>query len=188
MIVFRRATEALALGWRHTRVLLPLLLVVALPASAEPPAPWYIGAHVGLARVDASFGAAGDGELLRFNLGPQVSEEITLELEAGAGSVDFDDGRELDQAHASLNVVLVNRDANWNPYFLVGVGAFDHDGTGLKDTGLAAQAAIGGMWDLNGYGMMLRADLRYRHADLDEDVIDRGQAIVSIGIELPFGR
>ncbi|MEM9301419.1 MAG: outer membrane beta-barrel protein [Pseudomonadota bacterium] len=163
------------------------LMLLASSAWSQEPPPWYVGAHLGVASVDDDAGRADDATALRFNLGRQLDSSLTLEFEAGLGEVSFDEGPDLDQTHAAINVVLVNRSARWNPYFLVGVGAFDHDGADFNDTGAMAQAALGGMWDLNGFGMMLKADLRYRYSDLDRDVIDRGQALFTIGIELPFG-
>lgn len=177
---------------RARPVLLLMLLVAAFAAAADEPAPWYVGGHLGVARADEALGESDAGSALRLTLGRQLSEAITLELEAGGGDFELADGRALEQRQVALNVMLVNRRAHWNPYFLLSVGAFDHEGRlaagSFADTGVVAQTAIGGLWDLNGFGMMLRADLRYRHADLDQAVIERGQALVTIGLELPIGR
>lgn len=157
-------------------------------AQSLEPAPWYIGGHVGLTRVDDEFGASDDGAFVRGAIGRQLNRVLTLELEGGAGEVGFDDGPDLDQFQIGLNLLIVNREVAWNPYFLVGLGGFDHDRPEFSDAGAMGQVGIGGMWDLNGYGLMLRADLRYRYSDLDIEIVDRGQAVLSIGLDFPFGR
>ncbi|MDX1570844.1 MAG: outer membrane beta-barrel protein [Xanthomonadales bacterium] len=167
-----------------------LLLFAAVPGQGQSlqPAPWYVGAHIGFSQVDDEFGASDDGAVFRGNLGRQVTDALTLELEVGGGEVDFDQGPSLDQTHIALNLMIVNRSVTWNPYFLAGFGGFDHDVPQFADTGPMAQVGIGGMWDLNGFGLMLRADLRYRHSDLDLELVDRGQTVLTIGLEFPFGR
>ena len=172
-----------------TIMILALLTGAPLAAAQElPPAPWYLGGAAGIARVDDQFGASDDGGFVRGIIGRQLDHRLTLELEGGFGSVDFDNGADVDQTHIGLNLLIVNREPSWNPYFLAGFGAFDQEADAFSDTGAMAQLGIGGMWDLNGYGLMLRADLRYRYSDLDVEVIDKGQPMLSIGLDFPFGR
>lgn len=147
---------------------------------------WYVGGHVGLARVDDEFGASDDGEFIRIALGRRLGGTMATELEVGTGTVEFDDGTDLDQHHVSLNVLLINRSAQWNPYFLVGVGAFKNEADTFSDTGAMVQIGAGGMWDLNGYGLMLRADVRYRYSDLDVESVDPGQWVAGVGLDFPF--
>lgn len=147
---------------------------------------WYVGAQVGLARVDDEFGASDDGEFIRAALGRHLGNTMAAELEVSTGSVDFDNGSDLDQHTISINVLLINRSVQWNPYFLVGAGGFKNEADTFSDTGAMVQVGAGGMWDLNGYGMMLRADVRYRYSDLDIEAVDQGQWVVGIGLDFPF--
>ncbi len=166
-------------------------------STAPTVAPWYLGVHAGLASLDDDADAVDDGGFLRGTIGRQVSDAWTLELEVDSGSFDteFDnavpaamDFGDIDQTTAAINFLVVNREPRWNPYFLVGLGGFSHDSDLFDDTGAMAQVAVGGSWDLNNLGLMLRVDLRYRYLDLDQPFIDEGQAQLSVGLEFPFGR
>jgi len=111
---------------------------------------------------------------------------MAVELELATARVEFPASGDLDQHHLGLNVLFINRDAFWNPFFLVGVGAFRNDADLFRDTGAMAQVGVGGMWDLNGLGLMLRAEVRYRHSDQDIDFVDDGQAALMIGLNFPI--
>lgn len=169
-----------------TLVLVALASFEAAFAQGDELSQWYAGGSLGLVRVDSDQGASDDGALLRAILGRKLERNMAVELELATAEVEFPATGDLEQHHLSINALFINRDALWNPYVLVGAGAFRNDAPSFADTGPMAQLGVGGMWDLNGFGMMLRADLRYRYSSQDVSLVDDGQITATIGIDFPF--
>jgi hypothetical protein len=93
----------------------------------------------------------------------------------------------VDRQTIHVNLVQVNRVPLWNPYFLVGMGAQRVDAGPDNDTNLVAAVAVGGMWNLNNTGLMLRLEGRYRYSLADSNFIEPGEPLVTLGLVFPLG-
>ena len=111
---------------------------------------------------------------------------------APAPSVDPDALQQLSFAYSIHDAVSWHGEFPlWNPYFLVGLGALRFEAPGDSGTEILVHAAVGGMWDLNNNGLMLRAEARYRYSPADSPIpglLEEGEAVLTIGLTIPFGR
>lgn len=166
-----------------------LCLSISVCGATEPVSEWYLGLRGGevLAGQDLP---GDDGKIYAVDLTLIPSANRMYELEYFSDEVDFNSGLELKHRGLKLNWVEVNRAPLWNPYFLLGAGVIEYQVGGEKDTDLAVDVGVGGMWQLNNRGLMLRADARYRYGISGPDIAGEGNSgdvSLTIGIMLPFG-
>jgi hypothetical protein len=179
-----------------TRVVGALACALAVaPASAQSVAgAWYASARSGITMTDQNF--RNDGRHDAFAVGRAFARDYALELEVTRETLDFDIDYGLVNESVALNLVTVNREPLWDPYFLAGIGAQRFEGPeGLpRRTGsdLMFNLGIGGQWELIvPERVFLRADLRLRYV-LDDDrqpgQAGLGDGVFTIGLSVPFGR
>lgn len=177
-----------AMPW--SRGLLLLLLVTAPPAwGTDPVSEWYLGLRGGMLYAGQDL-AGNEGEVYAIDLTLIPSHQRMFELSAYGDTINFDTGPRLKHRGISFNWVEVNREPLWNPYFSVGGGLIQYDVAGEKETDFAVNVSVGGMWELNAWGLMLRADASYRYGVNGPDIpgeSNTGDASLTIGIMLPFG-
>lgn len=175
-----------------------LVCVLCLPAATHarelgdgPVASWYVGVRQGI--VASNRELRHDGDITSLQFGRRFGEGYELEVELAQDRLDFGIDYGLKHRSAQVNLLLVNREPLWDPYFLIGVGAIEYDspvGDRRGTDGLVA-FGIGGTWDLlASRRLQLRADLRIRFDlnDTDQPGEDsRGDGILSIGLLVPFG-
>ncbi|MEO6065388.1 MAG: hypothetical protein ABIP49_06400 [Lysobacterales bacterium] len=182
-----------AAGWG----LFAVLMVGSLPVAAQDPGSgrisnWYVGARQGIVASNRELRRDGDITSLQFGrrLGDEQAYEI--ELEIAQDRLDFGIDYGLKHRSAQINLLMVNREPLWDPYFLIGVGAIEFDSPvgARRGTDPLVAFGIGGTWELViPQRVLLRADLRVRY-DLNdtgqpgED--SRGDGILSIGFVIPF--
>lgn len=170
-------------------LVLPMLLA-ALPARAtDPVSEWYLGLRGGAVYAGQDLDG-NEGDIYAIDLTLIPSHRRMFELSAFGDTVNFDAGPKLKHRGISFNWVEVNRAPLWNPYFSVGGGLIQYNIAGEKETDFAVNVAVGGMWELNDRGLMLRADASYRYGVNGPDIpgeSNTGDASLTIGIMLPFG-
>ncbi len=168
-------------------------VLVTLPASAQSVAgAWYASARSGLTMTDQT--VRNDGRHDVIAIGRAFAREYALELEVTREKLDFDihDGRI--NKSVAVNLVTVNREPLWDPYFLVGIGRqrFEAREGPLPRTGadLMLNLGIGGQWELIvPERVYLRADLRLRYVlENDNRSGGNGDGLFTIGLSVPFGR
>jgi hypothetical protein len=153
---------------------------------------WLVGARAGIVVTDQAFRRDGDTWLFAFGrtLGPQYA----VEVEAFRERLDFGIGYGLRHRGVALNVLTINREPLWDPYFLVGLGTMRFEappGQPVRRGSVAiAHAAIGGQWELLlPERLLLRAELRMRVSN------DRtgqpgqegyGDGTFTVGLTIPF--
>ena len=176
--------------------LFAVMMGSSLPVAAEPgvgewASNWDIGARQGI--VASNRELRRDGDITSLQFGRRVGEGFEVELELAQDRLDFGIDYGLRHRSAQINLLLVNREPLWNPYFLIGVGAIEFESPVGERRGTDPLVAfgIGGTWELViPQRVLLRADLRIRY-DLNdtqqpgED--SRGDGVFSIGFVVPFG-
>ena len=118
-------------------------------------------------------------------IGKTISPTWVFEFEVTGDQLDFENtSGSLDHFGLGLNFIKVNREASWNPYFLVGAGGLQSD-DGVNDSwDPMVQLGVGGMWPIASGGAAFRMDLRYRY-EIAED--NFGDLILGFGFTVPFG-
>jgi hypothetical protein len=178
--------------WRP-QTLFALLVGWAAPASAQGfDDHWFVGARAGVVVADQALRRDGDSVIVSF--GRTLGPVYAVELECFRERLDYgiDDG--LRNEGLAFNVLTINREPLWDPYFLVGIGALRFEvppgQPTRRDTTPIAHAAIGGQWELVlPERVLLRAEIRMR---VSGDRIGRpGQegyvdGTVSIGLTWSF--
>jgi hypothetical protein len=153
---------------------------------------WYLGVRAGIVVTDQAFRRDGDSTL--FTIGRTLGPVYAVELEGFRERLDFGIDYGLRNEGLAFNVLTINREPLWDPYFLVGVGALRFDappGVAERSGTIAiAHAAIGGQWELMlPERLLVRAEIRMRVSD------DRtgqpgqegyGDGTVSVGLTVPF--
>ncbi len=179
-------------GW----ILLAVLMGPWLPLAAQESVSgwasnWYVGARQGV--VASNRELRHDGDITSLQFGRRLGEAYEVEVELAQDRLDFGIDYGLKHRSAQVNLLMVNREPLWDPYFLIGVGAIEFDSPVGEREGTDALVAvgIGGTWELViPQRVLVRADLRIRY-DLDdtgqpgED--SRGDGIFSVGFVVPFG-
>lgn len=176
-----------------------LLLLVffgfALPLQAAEPAAidhWEFGIRAGGAITDDSYSL--DGKVETLSLLRTLGTKRAIEFEVSADQLDFGIDYGLKHTSFAVNYLEINREPLWDPYFLVGAGVIQFDAPTAEGKGSNAmlQAAVGGSWELVDSGKLLfRADVRVRYDLNNSDQPGQdgfGDAIVSFGLSMPFGR
>lgn len=167
-----------------------VLLLAGAPAwGTDPVSEWYLGLRGGAVYAGQDLDG-NDGEAYAVDLTLIPSRRRMYELSAFSHEINFDAGPEVRHRGISFHWIEVNREPLWNPYFLLGGGLVQYDVAGERETDFAVNVAIGGMWELNSRGLMLRADARYRYGINGPDIpgeSNAGDALVTIGLMLPFG-
>lgn len=172
------------------------LMVWSLPIASqelesERASTWYVGARVGV--VASNRELRGDGQLASLQFGRRMGDAYEVEVEVAADRLDFGIDYGLEHRSAQINLMMVNREPLWDPYFLIGAGIIEYDSpVGDRDgTDPLVAVGIGGTWELViPQRVLLRADLRIRYDlnDTDQPGEDsKGDGIFSIGLVIPFG-
>ena len=179
-------------GWG----LFAALVVWSLPLAAQPigserASNWYVGARVGI--VASNRELRGDGDLASVQFGRRLGDAYEVEIEIAADRLDFGIDYGLKHRSAQFNLLMVNREPLWDPYFLIGVGAIEYDSPvgDRRGTDPLVAFGIGGTWELViPQRVLLRADLRVRYDlnDTEQPGEDsKGDGIFSLGLVIPFG-
>lgn len=177
-------------------LVLALLMQCALPVAAQqaeaaPAGNWYAGLRQGIVLSNREL--RRDGDLTSLQFGRRLGEAYEVELELAQDQLDFGIDYGLKHRSAQVNLLLVNREPLWDPYFLIGIGAIEFDSpVGEREgTDPLLAVGIGGTWELLvPHRLFLRADLRLRYDlnDTEQPGEDStGDGILSIGLVVPFG-
>lgn len=172
---------------------LPVFLALAAAAGQAHAADdrFYLAPSVNYTFADSDRRADDDWGLA-LALGKPVSRHWNLELALSGASLNMDSGGgEYDLIGLGVDAVyLVNRDADFTPYGVVGVGALRTDIPGSDDVGVAASAGVGVLKRLT-ENVALRADARYRWDDNAADAFSEdnfGDWIVGVGLTIALGK
>lgn len=169
-----------------------LLMAVAGNGHAQPWTDrWEVALLAGGMITDDALRLDGHAEML--TLARTFGPEHVVEFEIGQDRLDFGIDYDLSHEFAAVNYRQVNREPLWDPYILLGAGMARFDAPGPIRSGDDPffHVGLGGQWDLLESGrLQVRADLRFRY-----DFNDTGQpgqdgfgdAIVTVGLSLPFG-
>lgn len=151
----------------------------------------YIAPSVNYTVADKKWGV-DDAIGFAVAVGKPVSESLNLELNANFASHSFKAGSgnsgSLDNTGLSVDALyFFNRNPDFAPYLVAGIGGLNSRATGLNETNFAANAGIGFMKMFSGVGF--RSDVRYRYTDNvgSKPSINPGDWIVSAGLVIPLG-
>lgn len=125
-------------------------------------------------------------------LGKPITEHLNMELSLTGSSLDYKTGSgKYDLWGLGVDALyLFNRDADFTPYGVVGLGALYTDIPGKHDTGLMGNIGLGIMKRLTD-NISLRADARYRMDGNSTKAFganDFGDAIISVGLNFALGQ
>lgn len=125
-----------------------------------------------------------------FRVGRRIKPDTLLEFEISYDELDFPDSDfELNHNTVSINWVQINPEPTWNPYFLLGLGVIDHNAGEINGADPMVQVGVGGMWNLNNEGVMLRAEIRLRYDRNKTEILDSNSVIdgiATVGITVPL--
>ena len=132
-----------------------------------------------------------DGWGAGFTLGKPITQNWNMELALTGSHLDYKTGSgKYKLMGLGVDAVyLFNRDADFTPYGVFGMGVLYTDIPGSDDTGLMANAGLGIMKRLND-NVALRADARYRwdgNAANGGNGSNFGDVIVSVGLNIALG-
>ncbi|BBO99942.1 OmpA family protein [Sulfuriferula nivalis] len=151
----------------------------------------YIAPSVNYTVADKDWGV-DDAIGFAVAVGKPVSESFNLELNANFAShsakVGSGGSGSLDNTGLSVDALyFFNRNPDFAPYLVAGIGGLSSRATGLNETNFAANAGIGFMKMFSGVGF--RSDVRYRYTDNvgSNPSINPGDWIVSAGLVIPLG-
>ena len=134
---------------------------------------------------------ADDGWGGGLSLGKAVSPAWNLELALSGGTLDRDAGGDYNFWGVGVDgLYILNRNANFSPYGVIGLGALRTEIPGERDTGVMANAGLGFMKQLTD-NLDLRADARYRWDDNSTDAFNKSQFgdwLVSVGLNIALGK
>lgn len=135
---------------------------------------------------------ADDGWGAGVALGKPITPHLNMELGLTGSSLDFKTGSgKYDLWGLGVDAIyLLNRDAGFTPYGVVGIGALYTDIPGRHDTGLMGNIGLGVMKRLTD-NVSLRADARYRLDGNSTNAFganEFGDAIVSVGLNIALGQ
>jgi len=125
-------------------------------------------------------------------LGKPITEHLNMELSLTGSSLDYKTGSgKYDLWGLGVDALyLFNRDADFTPYGVVGLGALYTDIPGKHDAGLMGNIGLGIMKRLTD-NISLRADARYRMDGNSTKAFganDFGDAIISVGLNFALGQ
>jgi OOP family OmpA-OmpF porin len=125
-------------------------------------------------------------------LGKPITEHLNMELSLTGSSLDYKTGSgNYDLWGLGVDALyLFNRNADFTPYGVVGLGALYTDIPGKHDTGLMGNIGFGIMKRLTD-NISLRADARYRMDGNSTKAFganDFGDAIISVGLNFALGQ
>ncbi len=151
----------------------------------------YIAPSVNYTVADKDWGV-DDAIGFAVAVGKPVSESFNVELNANFASHSAKTGSNntssLDNIGLSVDALyFFNRNPDFAPYLVAGIGGLNSRAHGLNETNFAANAGIGFMKMFNGVGF--RSDVRYRYTDNvgSNPSINPGDWIVSAGLVIPLG-
>jgi hypothetical protein len=172
-------------------ILVAVLAVALVTSPAIAKEGFYLGAFVPFNSISGNITSLDSGSGLGFRAGYGFNKYLALEgsvfktkhdvsATSGGGTVDFS-GRVLD---LKLNIPVSDR---FEPYFLVGGGRYELNGSGTDLTGNGAQAGFG--IDVYVYkGLSLNAGMTWRRISFDAEPItlDANVRTFDIGIAYHF--
>ena len=125
-------------------------------------------------------------------LGKPITEHLNLELGLTGSSLDIKSGSgSYDLWGLGVDALyLLNRDADFTPYGVVGIGALYTGIPGKHDTGLMGNVGLGVMKRLTD-NISLRADARYRMDGNATNAFNAnhfGDTILSVGLNIALGQ
>ncbi len=167
-----------------------LLLIPASVMARDYDSRWYFHAKSGYLLTDENQDG-GDDQFYGVDVGKAYNERWSVELQLVENELDYGtDFFLLKQRSASANFLLVNSIPLWNPYFLVGAGAIEHDSGSGADTSMIVNLGMGGTWELIANRVYLRADMRYRYDFSNNEYFGnklQGVGMLSVGFQIPLG-
>jgi OOP family OmpA-OmpF porin len=125
-------------------------------------------------------------------LGKPITQHLNMELSLTGSSLDYKTGSgNYDLWTLGVDALyLFNRDADFTPYGVLGIGAMYSDIPGKHDTGMTGNIGLGIMKRLTD-NISLRADARYRMDGNSTNAFGAnnfGDAIISVGLNFALGQ
>lgn len=135
---------------------------------------------------------ADDGWGGGLSLGKPITQHLNLELSLTGSSLDYNTGSgNYDLWGLGVDALyLFNRDADFTPYGVLGIGALYTDIPGKHDTGMMGNIGLGIMKRLTD-NISLRADARYRLDGNSTNAFGAnhfGDTIISVGLNFALGQ
>lgn len=135
---------------------------------------------------------ADDGWGGGLSLGKPITQHLNMELSLTGSSLDLDASRgRYDLWSLGVDALyLLNRDADFTPYGVLGIGALYTDIPGKHDTGMMGNIGLGIMKRLTD-NISLRADARYRLDGNSTNAFSSnhfGDTIISVGLNFALGQ
>lgn len=168
-----------------------LTLAAAMPAAHAMDDRLYVVPSVNYTFTDSDR-RAEDGWGAGFSLGKPIGRNLNMELSLTGSSFDFDNGSgDYDLVGLGVDALyLFNREADFTPYGVFGLGVLRTDVPGSNDSGLMANVGLGVMKRLTD-NIGLRADARYRWDGNSTNAFGEnhfGDWLLSVGVSIALGQ
>lgn len=165
------------------------IIMAGNAAAAELDMRPYLTPSVSYTHTDSDKWGLDDGFGFGIGVGKAVNDNLNLELNSGYSSQSFKTGKGTgSEQNVSLAVdalYFLNRNPEFSPYILAGIGALQGRSTGYDQTHLMGDLGIGAMTWLK--DVAVRADVRYRYVDGKMNVTKADDWIANIGLVIPLG-
>lgn len=152
---------------------------------------WYWNPNFGVVVPDDDL-RLNEAHVFDIRVGKHFTDRWGMELELMRDEYDFDMDFDLKHYSASMNLMYINHDPLWKPYFLVGVGGIRADARfpDNQRTDLIVNLAVGGSWYFVGNGARIRLEARSRLDTNDSKLPGQdgfGDAQFTVGLIIPIG-
>lgn len=166
-------------------VALSCLAAAGHALAAELDTRLYVSPGVNYTATDRDWGMDDDFGF-GIGIGRAISPSLNLELNANYGEYSINNvaGSVKNTGLGVDALYFFNRNPDFAPYALIGVGGVQTRAPGISETNLAGNVGLGFMKWVN--DVAVRADVRYRHIS-DVGSIDANDWIVTAGLAIPLG-
>ena len=170
-------------------VTLSCVLMAGHAAAEDLDTRVYLTPSVNYTHTDTRNWGLDDGFGFGLGVGKAVSESINVELNGAYSTQSLKTGSGTgDLQNTSLSVdglYFFDRNANFAPYALAGVGATHGRATGISETNFMGDLGLGVMTWMK--DIAVRGDVRYRYIDGRSNIATANDWIATVGLVIPLG-
>lgn len=151
---------------------------------------WYWNINAGVVVPDDSL-QLNDAHIYDFRMGKSINNKWSYEIEVFTDEYDFDIDFGLKHHGVSFNLLDINNEPLWKPYFLMGAGFIYHDSAQDSGTNIFFNIGIGASWYFFGDNIRLRAEAVSRLDLNNTDLPGQdgfGDGIFTLGLTIPIGK
>ncbi len=167
-----------------------LLLIISIKAySQNIDSRWYYNVNAGIIVPDDNI-QLNEAQIYDLRMGKSLSKDWSYEIEIFTDEYDFDINYGLKHRGLMLNLLNVNNEPLWKPYFLMGAGLIHHQSPLDSGSNVVVNIGIGGSWYFFGDNIRLRLEaisrLDFNNTKLPgQDGL--GDGVFTFGLTVPIG-